>query len=85
VPGDERLAEVWERLIAAQRFGVRWTAELLLQKPGVRAGLTLSEAEETILIAADWNTYRALTTKGRMTPDAVQAWTMRYYRRMLLG
>jgi AcrR family transcriptional regulator len=85
VPGDERLAEVWERLIAAQRFGVHWTAELVLQKPGARAGLILSEAEETILTACDWNTYRALTTKGGMTPDDAQAWTMRYYRRMLLG
>jgi AcrR family transcriptional regulator len=85
VASDERLAEVWERLIAAQRFGVRWTAELLLQKPGVRPGLTLREAEEAILAGLDWNTYRTLTMKGGLTPEEVQEWTMRYYRRMLLA
>jgi AcrR family transcriptional regulator len=85
IPGDERLAEVWARLIAAQRFGVHWTAEILLQKPGIRPGLTLREAEETILAGLDWNTYRTLTMKGGLTPEAVQEWTMRYYRRMLLA
>ena len=84
VPSDEGLAELWARLIAAQRFGVRWTAELLLRKPGVRADLGLREAEEAILAALDWNTYRTLTRKGGLTPDEVQAWTTRYYRRMLL-
>jgi AcrR family transcriptional regulator len=85
VASDERLAELWARLIAAQRFGVHWTAEVLLRKPGVRADLTLREAEETILTALDWNTYRTLTMKGGLTPEGVHAWTMRYYRRMLLA
>jgi AcrR family transcriptional regulator len=84
VASDERLAELWARMIAAQRFGAHWMAEVLLRKPGVRSDLTLREAEETILTALDWNTYRTLTMKGGLTPDGAHAWTMRYYRRMLL-
>jgi AcrR family transcriptional regulator len=85
VASDERLAEVSARLTEAQLFAIRWSAEVLLQKPGVRADLTVSEAEETILAASDWNTYRTLTTKGDMTPEDAQAWVMRYFRRMLLA
>jgi AcrR family transcriptional regulator len=85
VTSDERLAELWARLIAAQRYGLHWTAEVLLQKPGVRADLTVREAEETILTALDWNTYRTLTMKVGLTPEGVQAWTMRFFRRMLLA
>ena len=66
-------------------FGARWLAEVLLRKPGVRADLTLREAEETFLIGIDWNTYRTLSTKGDMTPDDVQTWVLRYYRRVLLA
>jgi AcrR family transcriptional regulator len=85
VTSDERLAELWERLIAAQRYGLHWTAEVLLQKPGVRADLTVREAEESILTALDWNTYRTLTMKVGLTPEGVHEWTMRYFRRMLLA
>jgi AcrR family transcriptional regulator len=85
VASDERLAELWARLIAAQGFGVQWSAEVLLQKSGVRAGMTLREAREAMLAGGDWNTYRTLTMKGGMTREAVEAWTMRYYRRMLLA
>jgi hypothetical protein len=84
VPSDERLAEIWARLTEAQLFAIRWSAEILLQKPGVRADLTVREAEETFLIA-DWNTYRTLTRNGALRADEVQAWIMRYYRRMLLA
>jgi AcrR family transcriptional regulator len=85
VASDERLAEIWARLAEAQFFGNRWSAEVLLRKPGVRADLTLSEAEATFLTATDWNTYRTLTTKGGMTPEEFQAWIKRYFRRMLLA
>jgi AcrR family transcriptional regulator len=85
VSSDERLAAIWARLTEAQLFAIRWSAEVLVQKPGVRADLTLSAAEETILIASDWNTYRTLTTKGGMTPEEFQAWMRRYYRRTLLA
>jgi AcrR family transcriptional regulator len=82
---DERLAAMWARLTEAQLFAIGWTAKTLLQKPGVRADLTLPEAEENILTASDWNTYRTLTTKLGMTADEFQAWMQRYYRRVLLA
>jgi hypothetical protein len=65
-------------------FGVRWLAEVLLRKPGVRADLTQREAEETFLIGIDWNTYRTLM-RGDMTPEDFTAWVIRYYRCMLLA
>jgi AcrR family transcriptional regulator len=85
VASDERLAEIWARLTEAQLFGVRWSAGVLLRKPGVRADLALREAVETFLIANDWNTYRTLTTKLDMSPEEVQASVMLCYRRMLLA
>jgi AcrR family transcriptional regulator len=84
VPSDERLAEIWARQIDGWRFGTRWLAETLLQKPGIRPDLTLRQAEETFLMP-DWNTHRTLTTIGALTPEEVRAWTARYYRRMLLA
>jgi AcrR family transcriptional regulator len=85
VPSDKRLAEISARMTEVVRFGARWLSEALLRKPGVRADLTLREAEETFLIAIDWNTYRTLTRKDDIGPEDFQAWVMRYYRRMLLA
>jgi AcrR family transcriptional regulator len=85
VPSDERLAEISARMTEVVLFGARWLAEVLLRKPGGRADLTLREAEETFLIAIDWNTYRTLSTKGDMGPEDVRTWLMRYYRRTLLA
>jgi AcrR family transcriptional regulator len=85
VASDERLAEIWARLNATELFGLRWVAEVLLQKPGVRSDLTQREAEETLLVGTDWNTYRTLTTRGDMTPEEFQAWVTRYCGRMLLA
>jgi AcrR family transcriptional regulator len=85
VSSDERLAEIAARMTEVLLFGVRWSAEVVLRKPGVRADLTLREAEETFLIALDWNTYRTLTTRGDMGPEEIQAWIMRCYRRVLLA
>jgi hypothetical protein len=85
VPCDERLAELSARLTEVEIYGVRWSAETLLRKPGVRAGLTMREAEEAFLVGIDWNTYRTLTTKGGMRPDEAQAWVTRYYRGTLLA
>jgi AcrR family transcriptional regulator len=85
VPCDKRLAQLWERMIESQLFVLRRWAEILLQKPGVRADLTLSKAEQTLLVTSDWNLYRALIRKGGMTPDDVKAWASEYHRRMLLA
>jgi AcrR family transcriptional regulator len=84
-PSEDGLAEIWARVTEAQKFGVHWSAEVLLGKPGVRTDLSLREAEEAFLTGTDWNTYRTLTTKGDMSPEEAQAWITRYYRRMLLA
>jgi AcrR family transcriptional regulator len=85
VRSDAGLAALWERVTEAQRFGVHWSAEILLRKPGVRADLTLREAEDAFLTIGDWNSYRTLSEKGNMTPEEIQRWIARYYRRMLLA
>jgi AcrR family transcriptional regulator len=85
VASDERLAEIWARLLESQRFAIRRWAEILLQKPGVRADLTLQEAEEILLLMCDWNVYRIFTTRRDMTPEQCEALMKRYYRRMLLA
>jgi len=85
VSSDERLAALGARVTGSWLFGARWSAEVLLRKPGVRADLTLREAEATFLIAIDWNTYLTLSTRGDMSPEEVQEWVTRYYRRMLLA
>jgi AcrR family transcriptional regulator len=85
VPSDERLAEISARMTEVVLFGARWLADVVLGKPGVRADLTLREAEETFLVAIDWNTYRTLTAKGDMRQEDVEAWVMRYYRHLLLA
>jgi AcrR family transcriptional regulator len=85
VASDERLADFWARLTGSWLFGLRWSAEVLLGKPGVRADLTQREAEATFLAAIDWNTYRTFMTKGHMSPEEILEWVTRYYRRMLLA
>ena len=85
VLSDERLAEIWAELVDTQLFALRRWAKILLHKPGVRPDLTVREAEETLLTASDWNTYRTLTTKGNMSAEEVHAWVTRCYRRMLLA
>lgn len=85
VPCDERLGELWARVTEAQHFAIRRWAGILLEKPGVRADLTLREAEEMLLPICDWNSYRTLTTKGGMTSEDFPAWSLRYLRRMLLA
>jgi len=84
-PGDERVAPVWERMMSNLGDGARWAAETLLAKRGVRADLTLSEAEETFLVAMEWGTYRTLARSQAAGRDAFEAWVRRYYGRMLLG
>jgi AcrR family transcriptional regulator len=85
VSSDERLADIWARLTESWLFGLHWSAEVLLRKPGVRADLTQREAEATFLAAIDWNPYRTLVIKGGMSPGEVQEFVTRYYRRMLLA
>jgi AcrR family transcriptional regulator len=85
VSSDERLAALGARVTESWRFGARWSADVLLRKPGVRANLTTREAEATFQIAIDWNTYLTLTTKSDLSPEKAQEWVTGYYRRMLLA
>jgi AcrR family transcriptional regulator len=82
--GDARVAELWARMTNNLLFGVGMAAEILLAKPGVRPGLTREEAEESFLVAMNWNTYRALTGMRDLSPHGFEDWMRRYYRRMLL-
>ena len=82
--GDKRVADLWARMTHNLRFGVSTAAETLLQKPGVRADLTRQDAEDVLLIAMHWSTYRTLTGMGELRPEAIERWIRRYYERMLL-
>lgn len=82
---DPRVAKLWKQMTHNRRFGARWAAETLLQKPGVRADLTLEEAERIFLIAIDWGTYRTLSGELGLSPERVAEWTRDYYQRMLLS
>ena len=81
--GDKRVADLWARMTNNLRFGVSTAAETLLQKPGVRADLTRQDAEDVLLIAMHWSTYRTLTGLGELRPEAIERWIRRYYQRML--
>jgi AcrR family transcriptional regulator len=82
---DKRVATLWARMNHNRRFGARWAAETLLQKPGVRPDLTLEEAEQIFVIAIDWGTYRTLSGELGLSREQVQEWIRRYYQRMLLS
>ena len=82
--GDKRVADLWARMTHNLRFGVSTAAETLLQKPGVRADLTRQDAEDVLLVAMHWSTYRTLTGMGELRPEAIERWIRRYYERMLL-
>jgi len=81
---DKRVAKLWTRMTHNRRFGARWAAETLLQKPGARPDLTLEDAEQMFIIAMDWATHRTLLDELRLSPDQVKDWTRRYYQRMFL-
>ena len=81
---DQQVAKLWAQMTHNRRFGARWAAETLLQKPGVRPELTLEEAQRIFVIAIDWGTYRTLTDELGLTREQVQEWIRHYYQRMLL-
>ena len=81
---DSAVAELWSRMNANRRFGVRWAARTLLRKPGARR-IPREEAERIFWVALDWGTYRLLTEQAGLDADGYQAWVAGYYRRMLLA
>ncbi|MHB8658945.1 MAG: TetR family transcriptional regulator [Solirubrobacteraceae bacterium] len=82
---DKRVAEQWARMTHNRRFGARWAAETLLQKPGVRSDLTLEEAQRMFTIAIDWATYRTLHVELGLSHDQLHEWIRGYYQRMFLS
>lgn len=82
---DKRIAELWARMTHNRRFGARWAAETLLQKPGARSDLTLEEAERVFIIAIDWATYRTLHGELGLTHSQLQEWMRGYYNSMFLS
>lgn len=83
-PADEHVAELWQRMTKNFRAGVRWAAEQLLDKPGVRPSLSRRDAEQIFHVAMAWSTYRALNSTLGLTPTAVETWIADYYTRMFL-
>jgi AcrR family transcriptional regulator len=81
---DARVAELWERMRRNHADGVRWAAARLMEKPGRRHDLTPAEAEEVIVVAMSFGTYRELAQARGLSREAIAAWICRYYRRMLL-
>jgi AcrR family transcriptional regulator len=81
---DPAVSELWGRMNANRRFGVRWAARTLLAKPGARR-LSRPEAERIFWVALDWGTYRLLTEQAGLDADGYEAWVAGYYRRMLLA
>ena len=82
---DKRVADLWARMTHNRRFGARWAAETLLQKPGVRSDLTLEQAQRTFTIAIDWATYRTLHSELGLSHDQLHEWMRSYYQRMFLS
>ena len=81
---DQRIAKLWKRMTHNRRFGARWAAETLLQKPDASPDLTVEEAEQVFIIAIDWATHRTLSTELGLTDAEIQAWMRRLYQRMFL-
>jgi hypothetical protein len=65
---------------ANRRFGARWAAENLLDKPGVRSDLGFKEAEGIFLVAIDWGTYRLIARELDLDEAGAREWLLRFYR-----
>lgn len=80
---DSGVAEIWQRMLANRRVGVRWAIRTLLAKTDAPER-TARSLEPVFLVAFDWGTYRLLTTEGHLSPAQFQRWLERYYRRLIL-
>lgn len=81
---DPALSRLWERMRENMRFGVRWAAEVVTAKPGLRTDLHDEAVETIIQLAMAWSTYRTLASR-RMSQAEIEAWIRTYYDRMLLA
>lgn len=83
--GEASLVPLWERMRENMQFGVRWAAETVRAKPGLRGDLTVDALETVFQIAMAWSTYRTLATARAMGREEIEAWIWELYRRMLLS
>jgi AcrR family transcriptional regulator len=82
---DPAVARLWQRMRENMQFGVSWAARVLLDKPGLRAGLTAADIETVLQVAMAWGTHRTLTSARGMETAEIEAWIGQLYERMLLA
>jgi AcrR family transcriptional regulator len=82
--GDPALVPLWRRMRENMQFGVRWAAETVRAKPGIREALGADAVETVFQIAMAWSTYRTLATARRMSREEIETWIRELYERMLL-
>jgi AcrR family transcriptional regulator len=82
---DPALVPLWNRMRDSMQFGVRWAADTVLGKAGLRDGLTRADVETVFQVAMAWSTYRTLVSARGMTPEQIERWIGQLYERMLLA
>jgi AcrR family transcriptional regulator len=83
--GDPALAPLWQRMRENMQFGVRWAAETVRARPGIRVSLSAEAVETVFQIAMAWSTYRTLASARGMSRVEIETWIREFYERMLLG
>lgn len=83
--GDPALGPLRQRMRENMQFGVRWAAETVRAKPGIRDGLSPDAVETVFQIAMAWSTYRTLASARGMTREEIERWIRELYERMLLA
>jgi hypothetical protein len=82
--GDPALVPLWQRMRENMQFGVRWAAETVQAKPGIREALGADAVETVFQIAMAWSTYRTLASARGMSREEIEIWIRELYERMLL-
>ncbi len=83
--GDAALIALWQRMRENMQFGVRWAAETVRAKPGIRESLSSDAVETVFQIAMAWSTYRTLASARGMSREEIERWISELYEGMLLG
>jgi AcrR family transcriptional regulator len=81
---DAALLPLWQRMRENMQFGVRWAAETVRAKPGIRESLSAEAVETVFQIAMAWSTYRTLSAARGMSRAEIEIWIRELYERMLL-
>lgn len=81
---ESAAAPLWERMRENMQFGVRWAAQVVMTKPGLRLELTDEAVESVFQIGMAWGTHRTLSLSRGMSQPEIEGWISDYYVRMLL-